>query len=216
MPNEENFSEKESLKLITEMINKSKESFHDSGFGPIMWGSVILFCALFTFCQVQFSFETGFDIWFLAFAAVVPQIIYSIREGKKKNAKTYNDIAMDYTWIGFGICIFLLAFWTGAVDAAINENHLEFKNNSGAFHLYNYSTTLYLMLYGLPTFITGGIMKFKPMLFGGILFWVFGFISIYTDIKTDMLLIAAGSLAGWLIPGILLYRGYCKNKKANV
>ena len=31
-------TEQESLSLISEMINKAKTSYHDSGIGPILWG----------------------------------------------------------------------------------------------------------------------------------------------------------------------------------
>ena len=56
-------TEKESLELISQMINKAKNSYHDSGIGPILWGSVIALCSLVTFFQIRF----GSQQWRLRF-----------------------------------------------------------------------------------------------------------------------------------------------------
>ena len=37
----ENFSERQSLQLITNMIQKAKHSFHENGTSAILWGSVV-------------------------------------------------------------------------------------------------------------------------------------------------------------------------------
>jgi FtsH-binding integral membrane protein len=214
-PNQE-FSERESLQLITEMINKTKQSFHDTGFGPIMWGSVITFCSLVTFASSHFNFTLPFDIWWLTLIALGPQVIYSIIESKRKQAKTYNDIAMDYTWIAFGISIGILTFIINALAADLKNSIPNYMEVRGSFRLFNHTTAMHLMLYGIPTFITGGIMKFKPMLFGAIICWILGMVSIFTQSQTDMLLLAAGAIAAWLIPGILLNKIYRAAKNGNV
>ena len=214
MEEEKKLSEKESLDLITSMINKAKDSYHDTGWGPIMWGSVIMFCSLFTWARVQYGFSFPFDIWWLTVVAVVPQIIMSSRGYKDKGAKSYNDVALDYIWIAFGISVFLLSFANGAIHAGMNKT---FSVQGTGYQypsqfLYNYQPALFMILYGLPTFATGGIMKFKPMIFGGIFCWVCAIISLYTPGKTDLLLMAAAALFAWLIPGILINR-MCRKKR---
>jgi hypothetical protein len=67
-------------------------------------------------------------------------------------------------------------------------------------------------MYGIPTFITGGVFKFKPMIFGGLICWVLAIASMYTDIAVDMLFMAACGLFAWLIPGIILWRRYKKQQ----
>lgn len=213
---QENFSEKESLQLITEMINKTKESFHETGFGPIMWGSVIAICSLVTFCSIQFDFELKFDIWLLTLIALIPQIIYSIKESKKKTVKTFNDIAMDYTWIAFGISIFLISTTIYFIAFDLKDSIPNYFQVRGTFRFLNHTTAIHLLLYGIPTFITGGIMKFKPMLYGGILLWALSLVSNFTSSKIDMLLMAVGVITAWLIPGLLLNAKYRKLNKANV
>ena len=47
---EKELNEKESLSLISEMIQKAKSSFHESGTSAILWGSVTAVCAI-DFCS---------------------------------------------------------------------------------------------------------------------------------------------------------------------
>ena len=122
MAEDKKLSEEESLQLITEMIHKVKGSFHESGTSAILWGSVIGFCGLFSFAEAQFNFTTGwFDIWFLTLIAIVPQIIISIRESRKRKVLTYEENAMNAIWMIFGISIFAVAFYNNVVPA-VTEN----------------------------------------------------------------------------------------------
>ena len=72
------------------------------------------------------------------------------------------------------------------------------------------------MLFGLPTFITGGILKFKPLIAGGIICWILSIISIFSNNATDMLLMAACGLFAWVIPGVILWNRYKKQQLSNV
>src|SRR5215203_195588 len=103
-------SEKESLDLIANMIAQAKDSYHDTGFSAIMWGIVITVCSLVKLAELQFGFELPFDIYWLTFIAVIPQVFISIREKKRRRVKTYDDIYMGYLWTAFGISIFLMIF----------------------------------------------------------------------------------------------------------
>ena len=58
---EKELNEQESISLISEMIQKAKSSFHESGTSAILWGSVVAFCGLVSFMQAQFGFSIGFD-----------------------------------------------------------------------------------------------------------------------------------------------------------
>ena len=182
---EKKLSENESLKLITEMISKAKSSYHSNGTGAIMWGIVIFFCSLFDFFKMQFQFDIGFDIWWLMFLALVPQFIMLFKNKRKKNFVSYEETTLSYVWLAFGASILMLMFF----------NH---------YYRPSHSESLFLMLFGLPTFITGGMFRFKPMIAGGIICWILFGISLYTGLKINMLLMAVAALSAWLIPGIIL------------
>lgn len=212
MENEKPFSEKESLNLITDMINKAKQSFHDSGIGPIMWGSIVMFCSLVTYAKIKFDFELPFDIWLLTLLAIIPQIIISYKSGKSRKARSYNDIAMDYIWISFGIALFLLIHANSGISKNFQQDFGNYFESAG-FRFFDYTTSLFLIIYGIPTFITGGIMKFKPMIFGGIFCWVCSIAAVYTPALTDLLLMAASAFFAWLLPGLIMNSGYRKIRK---
>ena len=213
---EKQLTEKESLDLIAMMINKAKDSYHNTGIGAIMWGTIIAVCALVKLAELQFDFSLPFDIYWLTILAIVPQIFITIREKKERKVKTYDDIYMDYLWLGFGISIFLMIFITNVVFNVWEPVAIEYSKLSGhssAFRLREFIAPLFLLLYGIPTFVTGAACKFKPMLWGGLLCWGCCIITIYTSIKIDLLLTAFSAVFAWLIPGIIMERGYKKAKK---
>ncbi len=216
MEKEKKLSEKESLELIAMMINKAKSSFHDTGFGAIMWGAVIAVCSLVRFSEIHFNYKLPFDIYLLTLVAILPQIFITMKEKKERKVKSYDDIYMDYLWLGFGISVFLLIHISNNIFSEWGSWADEFRNITGrksSFNFYEYISPLFLMRYGMPTFVTGAACKFKPMLWGGIFCWVCCIITVYTPAKADLLLTAAAALMAWLIPGILMEKEYRVYKK---
>lgn len=213
---EKQISEKESLDLIATMINKAKNAYHDTGMSSMLWGTVIAFCSLVKFAEIQFNFKLPFDIYLLAFIAIIPQILIVRKEKKNRTVRSYDDNYMDYIWLGFGICIFLLIlilnvmsfYWSPEARAQFKLTGIE-----PDFRLNEYISPFFLLLYGLPTFITGAACKFKPMLWGGIFCWVCCVITVFTPMKVDLLLVSLAAIFAWLIPGIILEKDYRKAKK---
>ena len=215
-PSEKQLTEKESLDLIAMMINKAKDSYHDTGIGAMMWGSIIAVCSLVKLSEIHFGYRLPFDIYWLTILAVVPQIFITIREKKVRKVKTYDDIYMDYLWLAFGISIFLLIFITNSIFKVWEPVAAEYSLLAGhpsAFRFREFIAPFFLLLYGIPTFVTGAACKFKPMLWGGLLCWVCCIATIYTTIKIDLLLTAFSAVFAWLIPGIIMERNYREAKK---
>jgi uncharacterized protein with PQ loop repeat len=192
-----NFSGEDSLKLINEMIGKAKKSYVTKGTASIVWGSLIVFCSLVAWAKFRFGFYIGFDVWMLLLLALIPQIFFSVKERRSKSFKSHDESTIYFIWITFAICIFILSFYNSKFGT---EN----------------STTLVIMLYGIPTFLTGGVCRFRPMILGGLCCWALSVASIYTSPENDMLLMAASGLAAWLIPGVILFNRYQKQRRTNV
>ncbi len=215
---ERQLSEKESLDLIATMINKAKNAYYDTGVTAIMWGAVIALCSLEKLAELQFGYRLPFDIFMLIFVAIIPQVFISIKEKKSRTVKSYDDPYMDYIWLAFGICILLLLVIVNVIynvwGPVITDYVKLTRKSSPPFH--EFSTPLFLMLYGLPTFITGAACKFRPMLWGGIFCWVCCIITLFTNIKIDLLLMAASAVMAWLYPGIIIEREYRNYKKEQV
>ena len=216
MEQEKKLTEQESLSLITMMINKAKESYHDTGIGAIMWGAVITICSLVRLSEIHFGYRLPFDIYLLTLAAIIPQIFISIKEKKERKVTSYDDPYMDYIWLGFGISIFLLILICNNIFnewGAWTNQYKPAGSSGNSYGFYEFVGPLFLMLYGMPTFITGAACKFKPMLWGGIFCWLCCIAAVYTTIKIDLLLTAASAILAWLIPGVIMEKEYRLYKK---
>jgi hypothetical protein len=216
MEQEKKLTERESLELIAQMINRAKNSYHDTGIGAMMWGAVITICSLVRLSELHFNYRLPFDIYLLTFAAIIPQIFITIKEKKERRVKSYDDAFLDYLWLGFGISIFLLILICNNIFSEWGAWTNEYKPAAGSgnsYGFYEFVAPLFLMLYGMPTFVTGAAFKFKPMLWGGMFCWVCSIATIYTSIKIDLSLTALSAIVAWFIPGILMEREYQKAKK---
>jgi len=209
-------SEQESLSLITQMINRAKNSYHSTGIGAMMWGAIIAICSLVRLSEIHFNYKLPFDIYLITVVAIIPQIFISIREKKEQKVKSYDDGFSDYLWLGFGISIFLLILISNNIFSDWGSWADKYKNTTGetaSIGFYEFVNPLFLMLYGMPTFVTGAACKFKPMLWGGLLCWASCIVAVYTPIKIDLILVALSAIFAWFIPGILMEKEYRIYKK---
>lgn len=190
---EKELSYEESLKLINNMIGKAKKSYVTKGIAAIVWGALIVICSLVTWAEIQFKSDIGFDVFILLILAIVPQVYFSAKEKRSKKFVSFEEGTAGYVWMAFGIAIFITSFYNSKYGTSE-------------------SSTLIMILYGIPTFITGGMVKFRPMIIGGIICWALSIVSVYTPVKIDMLLMACCGLFAWLIPGIILWNRYQKSK----
>jgi hypothetical protein len=227
MRKENTLTEKESLDIIHSMIRKAKGNFHETGSSSILWGSIIAFCGFYNFLEFEFTFPFNIDIWLLALVGFIPQVYISIKEKKNKFVKTDIEEAISAVWWVYGISVFcLISYWhlaPIAVELHLKKEHIELLQKNlltgkvEQWHPYIFSQlSIMLLLYCIPTLTTGLARKFKPMILGGILCYIFFFISIFTTSEWDLLLHGLAGIFCWLIPGIILRKKYLKGKLENV
>ncbi len=188
---EKELTPNESLQLIEGMINKAKNQFAENGFLYLLWGWVVFVCAVTQYILIMYSnYSKPEIIWSLTWLVVIFQIFYLSKQEKKKTVKTYSDELIGYVWMVFGFTMFIVGFILG-------------KNNSW--------TSMYpiiIGLYGMPTFLSGAIMKFKPLKIGAICCWFLAIIAAFIPLKYSLLLIAIAVIVAWIIPGYLLRKKY--------
>jgi hypothetical protein len=187
----------QSLQLITAMINKAKNEFFDTGLSSLLWGSVITFCALVTFANYWLKWAALDYVWFLTIAAVVPQVVIGIKEGKGRRYKSHEGSLIGGLWIAFAIAIFIFSYVAGA-------------------YRFSQATSVYLILYSIPTFTIGLGRRFRPMIVGGIACWILAILSTFTPFPYEMLYLAAGAQLAWFIPGLILRKCYLQAKRKHV
>ncbi len=192
--NTESLSEHESLAIISNMINRAKNQFSENGHLYLLWGWVILICSAGHFALLHYSnVSRPYLIWLLTWLAVIYQMIYLYRHRKKQRVKTYTDEIIGHVWLVFVILMFLFAFLFGRM---LSDSY------------YYYINPGFLALYGMPTFLSGVILKFKPLQIGGICCWVLSGIATGISYDYQLLLLATAVVAAWIIPGYILRSRY--------
>lgn len=192
-PEEINMTEAESMQLISSMINRAKNRFNETGFLYLLWGWVVLMCCITQFVAAYFfNYGSAYYIWFLTWIVLLYQIFFLRRKRKSRKVRTYTDDINQFVWITFFICGMLLVFIL-----------IQFKT-------YEVINPAVLVMYGMPIFLSGVILKFRPLLIGGIVCWLFAAASPFIDSEFQLLLIAGSIISGWIIPGYLLKQKFKK------
>lgn len=222
---EQPINEQQSLQLITEMIQKARKGVHERGTSSILWGSAIALCGLLAFAEYQWNFFIGFDVWLLALLAIVPQVFISIREARQRTVVTHTQAATNHVWAVYGLSIFALVFYFNIVPGVTDRMLLqegrqvvEREPLTGIESPFRYfiasSGSLLLLLYAIPTLITGLTYRFRPMIIGALLCYCFFVASLFTDTRLDMLFNGLAAICNWLVPGLILRSRYKKEKAA--
>jgi hypothetical protein len=186
MENEEKvMTGEESLRIISEMINKTKFDIRQGSFYLLFWGWLIFVCSLSEFLLRHFaSFEHSYYVWLLVVPGVFVSMIYGSITGRKAKMRTYTGNLYMWIWMGF--------FIAATVLFIVHSKSL-------------YSVAPYiLLLAGLPTFLSGFLIKFKPLIAGGIFFWIITLAIFFAGTDTYSLGTAAAMLFGYLVPGYML------------
>lgn len=191
---EKPLSEKESLQLIAGMISQAKNYYYESGLGALLWGFTNLVCFVLAWMDVSVKgFHMPFNPFYLMIITFILQFYFDKREKKYQNAITYKDEAHKYVWLAFGISVFILTIAGGYA-------------NIGYVVL-----PLLLLLFGIPTFISGCMNKFPPFIVGGIVCWILCIVSFFYKSYNTYLFVALGAGVSWIIPGFILRSRFYKN-----
>ncbi len=188
MSNQEQLSAQSSLALIESMINKAQNRYSENGTLYLLWGWIIFICSIVQYVLLTYTSigaNAGF-IWMLTLVALVYQLYYLKLKEKKETVKTYTDEMIGFVWMVFGISMGLVSF----ISMKLGDWQLMYS--------------LILLLYGLPTFLTGAFMRFTPLKIGGIICWVLSVLAVYISSKEIILLLVPAVISAWIIPGYLL------------
>jgi hypothetical protein len=175
----------ESLKIITEMINRTKVNIRQGIFHLLFWGWLITVCSLSEWLITNLThYAHPYYVWILVIPGAFVSMIYGAVTGRKAKVHTYADVLYMWTWIGFLFAAIVLFI----VQSDRMEN----------------ITPYILLLAGFPTFLSGFIVKFKPLIAGGICFWVIAILVHFAGPSLALLGTPVAMLTGYLIPGYML------------
>ena len=103
--------------------------------------------------------------------------------------------SLDHLWIAVGLAFFALVI----------INIISGTSWQTAF-------TYYILLYAIGTFVTGRLLRFKPLVYGSLVNFVLAVLSIRYSYDYQLLICATALLFSYIIPGHLLRLRYQKQK----
>lgn len=191
MENQTNENEKK-LALISEMIASSRNRLSEDGFHVIFWGVLLVLSCLAQYIMIRFlnlTHQSNY-VWLIMPLIGTPvSLWYGFKQSKTQRVKTYIDEFYGYIWLGFWIsllCVSLLSI---------------------AYH--HSPTSFILVTMGFAVFVAGVILKFKPLIFGAIVFWISSFLYFYVgESGAQLLVFALSVILGYIVPGLLLRKEF--------
>jgi hypothetical protein len=183
-------SEKEGFLIIQQMIQATKTKLSDDGFMYLLWGWLVLAASVLEFVLLRVGYPFHFITWavLMPLGAVV-SIFYGYRKSKTETVKTYLDGFMAYLWGAFGVALLIV---------------LTFMGRTGLENAY----PMVLVLYGIATFVSGGALRFRPLIVGGVCCWILAVTAMFLTFQFQLLALAAAVLVAYVIPGHMLRHQY--------
>lgn len=181
---ENKLTPEDSLKLITEVIAKTRNSIKAQSFCFLLWGWLIATASILFYVLHQY---TSFKLYFLPFPVLVAiGIIVTIYHYTRYSytSETYLYSFLRQLWLVMGI-----SFITVVLISLLQQ-----------YPPFTYT----LLIGGMGTMVSGLAMRFKPLTIGGILFLLMAVGSVFISDSNKPLLQGIAVIAGYLIPGYLL------------
>lgn len=187
MENESPLHGSDQIALITSMIQKARNRYHENGFLYLLWGWVIFACCVIQFVAIEFfNFEDIYYIWMVSWLVLIYQVFYLRKKVRQASVRTYTEEIQGWVWTAFGVGFLIMLFILIRMETLIIIG------------------PMILLLYGTPILLSGIIIRFKPLVAGGVICWLLSGISVFIPLKYHILLIALALITGWIIPGYLL------------
>jgi FtsH-binding integral membrane protein len=112
--------------------------------------------------------------------------------GSKKSGNTVREW-YGYLWLGFGISLVL-----ALVTSILRQTP---------------PVPMVLIVAGFATFMSGILIRFRPLVFGGIVLWVGAALCLAVAVREHSLVEAGAIVLGYLVPGYMLNR---KTRRSHV
>lgn len=200
---ENSFNEQDSLKLINEMITQARNNFRKgAGNSFILWGYVIAILAISNFILL-YIFDPAYYanyVWTLTIPVFIGNYFYESRTAKKALVTTHLDRVVGTIWLGFFISniIFIGSIFFIAI-------------NWDTYIPYLFITPIIMIMVGLTLFITAKVYRFRPYLYGAIIFWLGAILCVVqysweNGVDLEFIILSISMILGFVIPGHILNR----------
>jgi len=187
-------NETQSLLVIKEMIQVSKNKLRRDGILFIVWGWVLFFVSISGYIErsfaLSFSVHKVLNLMGVVFPllAALFSIYYIVKQRKK--VQTYIGTSLRYVWISFFISMVLV-------------NLIQFN----VLHSINFELQhpIFMVLMAFAVTITGCILRYRLIIAGGVIFGILSLAASYLKLPEQLLLESAAWVIAFIIPGHILY-----------
>ncbi|NOQ27025.1 MAG: hypothetical protein GQ564_16815 [Bacteroidales bacterium] len=188
------FDESQSIQVIKEMIQVSQKNLKNDGILFILWGWLMFYFYVTYYIlykiviTVQMMNIFAYFQYAIGVIAIAFTLYYVYKKSKK--VKTYIAVSLRYVWISLFAFIILASIMT--------KNSILWVN-------FEFQHSFYMMFIAFAIIITGGILRYKLVIIGGIIFGGLAYACSYFDLQIQLLFHASAWLIAFIIPGHILY-----------
>ena len=188
------FDEMQSIQVIREMILVSQNKLRNNGILFIFWGWLLFYISITGFVsrEAGLSWEIqnilGLTTIIFSIAGLIFTIYYLIK--KRKKVRTYIGDSLKYIWV--------TAFFSLVFINLIQYNVL----HTIKFELQH---PIFMVVFALAIISTGGILRYKLIIIGGIIFGLLALLSSYFSISVQLLFESIAWIIAFVVPGHILY-----------
>lgn len=186
-------NEKESLELISQMIQNTRTRVEKNGGTPfLIWGYGTVIISLLVWLMVTSTerYEWYF-LWFLLPAIGIPATFWANRKNEV-TVKTYIDRVVNYIWMVFGGAGFLVSCISFFYPIPI--------------------LFIVLLLMGMGVLLTGMVIDSKIAVMGGLFGVLSSFVCVWVAGIDQILVFAPAFIFMMIVPGHMINHAANKNK----
>ncbi|HEX5003363.1 MAG TPA: hypothetical protein VFW78_12780 [Bacteroidia bacterium] len=178
-------SGQESIELISRMISTVQNDIQDNSFHYLLWGWLVLVASAGHYLLMQLGYMNPWITWVILMPlGGIASMVYGRTQNKQQKIKTYMDDIMKYVMIAFMVSLFTVLLFMSKLGLS--------------------TYPMVLLVYGIWLFISGGAIRFRPLIIGGIINWILGIAAFFATFENQLLLLAMAVLLGYVIPGHML------------
>jgi hypothetical protein len=176
----------QSLDIIGKMIAQAQGKVQRSSFHFLLWGWVITLANFGMYFILTFTTYPQYAplVWLITIPAWIISFFYGRKLSRESIPLTHLDRVNMWLWICTGVIIIPVVVFGSKINYQINP--------------------IILTMIALPTFLTGIMLRFKPLLVGGVSFLISGTLCFLIGAQDQYLVGGVAMILGYLIPGYML------------
>ena len=184
----------ESFDLINKAISNFKMNYKESGKTFLLWGWILTLASFsnFIILKILYTKEVYNLMWpfsfynWVVFSLIGFIILFFMERKINKDKKVYSylDIYIKKLWIVTASSFFIAIVLCIKLEIA--------------------PPPIMLLIGGIATTTTGLLIKFRPLIIGGMSFFIFSIATTFVSNEYKALIVGVAIICGYLIPGYFL------------